>query len=69
MNNKSTSGSKHIKIKYLPVRDFVKNGDIFVQHIDTDSMIADPLTKGLRPIIFSKYVESMGIMGSFDALV
>ena len=29
-NNKSTSGSKHIEIKYLTIKDFVKNGDILL---------------------------------------
>ena len=51
-NNKSSKGSKHIKLKYLTVRDLVKNEDIMVQHIDTTNMLADPLTKGLRPITF-----------------
>ncbi|XP_017973542.1 PREDICTED: uncharacterized protein LOC108661411 [Theobroma cacao] len=69
-NNKSTSGSKHLEIKYLKVRDFVKNADIVVEHIDidTDNMLVDPLTKGLRPTVFSRHVESMGILGSLDVL-
>ena len=44
-NNKSTNGSKHIEIKYLIVRDFVKNGSIIIKHIGTDNMIIDPLIK------------------------
>ena len=47
----------------------MKNGDIIVKHIVTNSMIADLLTKGLRPIFFSRHVESMGVMVFFDALV
>jgi len=48
-NNKTTSGSKHLELKYLTVRDFVKNDDIMVDYIDTDSMLANLLTKGLSP--------------------
>ena len=51
-NNKSSSGSKHIEIKYLLVRDMVKKCDIIVEHINTQVMVADPLTKGLRPVDF-----------------
>ena len=51
-NNKSSKGSKHIELKYLTVRDLVKNEDIMVEHIDTTTMLADPLTKGLRLITF-----------------
>ena len=68
-NNKRTSGSKHKEIKYLIIRDFVKNGDIVVEYIDTDSMIVNPLTKGLRPTVFSRHVESMGVMRVFYALL
>ena len=67
-NNKHSSGSKHMEIKYLSVRDLVKKGDIVIEHIDTESMLADPLTKGLRPVTFKKHVDNMGILGSFDVL-
>ena len=67
-NNKTTSGSKHLELKYLTVRDLVKNGDILVEYINTDSMLADPLTKGLRPMVFKRHVESMGIVSSFHVL-
>ena len=47
----------------------MKNDNVDIELIDTDNMIADPLMKGLRPTIFSRHVESIGIVGSFDALV
>ena len=56
------------ELKYLTVRDLVKKGDITVEHIDTESMLADPLTKSLRPICFAKHVENMGVLSSFDVL-
>ena len=65
-NNKSSKGSKHIELKYLIVRDLVKNEDIMVEHIDTTNMLADPLTKGLRPITFQRHVFIIGIIKSFD---
>ena len=55
-NNKSSKGSKHIKLKYLTIRDLVKNEDIMVEHIDATNMLADPLTKGLRSITFQRHV-------------
>src|SRR5262249_61474835 len=67
-NNKNSSGSKHMEIKYLTVKDMVKKGDIKVEYINTEVMIANPLTNGLRPIIFKRYVESMSVIESFDVL-
>ena len=67
-NNKSSSGSKHIEIKYLVVRGFVKKRDVEIEHIRTDAMIADPLTKGLPPGIFRAHVANMGVVESFDVL-
>ena len=67
-NNKSSKGSKHIELKYLTVRDLVKNEDIMVEHIDTTNMLADPLTKGLALITFRPHVYNMGIVKSFVVL-
>ncbi|CAL5348050.1 unnamed protein product [Camellia sinensis] len=61
-NNKSGSRSKHIDIKYLTVRDHVKKQKVSIKHISTDMMIADPITKGLSVKVFSKHVESMGLI-------
>jgi hypothetical protein len=46
-NNKSGSRSKHIDIKYLRVREIIKRNKVFIEHICTELMIADPMTKGL----------------------
>ena len=67
-NNKSFSGSKYFELKYLTVRDFVKKEDITIKHIDTKSMLADPLIKRLRLICFTRYVKNMNILSSFDIL-
>ena len=68
-NNKISTGSKHMEIKYLTVKDLVKKGDIVIEHIRTESMLADPLTKGLKPITFKEHVVNMGVIKSFDSLV
>jgi len=49
INNRSLTKSKHIDIKFLVVKERVQSGQIFIEHLGTNSMIADPLTKGLPP--------------------
>ena len=68
-NNKISAGSKHMEIKYLTVKDLVKKGDIVIEHIRTEFMLADPLTKCLKPITFKEHVVNMGVIKSFDSLV
>ena len=48
-NNKSSIKSKHIDIKSLIVKERVQSGQISIEHLGTNAMIADPLTKGLPP--------------------
>ena len=66
-NNKISSGSKNTDIKYLLVRGPVKKGDIMIEHINTEAMIANPLTKG-RPVVFENNSENMGILSAFVVL-
>ena len=58
-NNKSVSRSKHIDIKYLAIRERVKEEKVVIEHISTESMIADPLTKGMPPKYFKDHVVQM----------
>ncbi|RVW74575.1 Copia protein [Vitis vinifera] len=44
-NNRSLSKSKHIDIKFLVVKERVQSLQVSIEHISTNSMIADPLTK------------------------
>ena len=39
-----------------------------VEHIPTELMIADPLTKGLIVQVFVNHVTRMGVVRSFDIL-
>jgi hypothetical protein len=60
-NNRSSSKSKHIDIKFLAVKEIIQSGLISIKHIGTTSMVADPLTKGLIPKQFHEHVAHMGI--------
>jgi transposase InsO family protein len=60
-NHKSGSRSKHIDIKYLAIRERVKDKSVVIEHVNTELMIADPLTKGMPPLKFKDHVESMGL--------
>ncbi|XP_075474447.1 secreted RxLR effector protein 161-like [Primulina tabacum] len=61
-NNRSSTKSKHIDIKFLVVKERIQNGKLSIEHIDTNSMVADPLTKGLPPKHFHEHTVSMCVM-------
>ena len=44
-NNRSSTKSKHIDIKFLVVKERVQSGQVFIEHIGTNSMVVDSLTK------------------------
>ena len=54
--------SRYIDIKFLVVKEKVQSGQIFIEHIGTNSMIADPLTKGLTLKVFHEHTASMGVI-------
>ena len=60
-NNKSGSRSKHIDIKYLVIRKRVKDKTVVIEHINTELMIVDPLTKGMPPSKFKDHIDHMGL--------
>ena len=55
-NNKSESRSKHINIKYLFIRERVKEMEVAIDYMSTEPMITDPLTKGMPPKYFKDNV-------------
>ncbi|KAH9782842.1 hypothetical protein KPL71_009093 [Citrus sinensis] len=61
-NNRSSTKSKHIDIKFLVMKERVQSGQISIEHIGTNSMIADPLTKGLPPKVFHEHTARMGVI-------
>ena len=61
-NNRSSTKSKHIDIKFLVVKEKVQSREVAIEHIGTNSMIADPLTKGLPPKVFHEHTTHMGVV-------
>ncbi|KAG8488952.1 hypothetical protein CXB51_016966 [Gossypium anomalum] len=68
-NNRSSSKSKYIDIKFLVVKERVQNVQISIEHIGTNSMIADPLTKGLPPKVFHEHTAHMGVTLFEDIMI
>ena len=50
-----------MKLKYLVVKEEVKNQRVSVEHISTNLMVANPLTNGLPPRTFNEHVERMDV--------
>src|SRR5262249_10981328 len=60
-NDKYSKGAKHMELKYFAVKEEVQKQRVSIEHISTNFMVADPLTKGLPPKTFNEHVERMGI--------
>jgi hypothetical protein len=63
-NNKSSGAAKHIDIKYYVVKNKVQDQIINLEHISTEKMLADLLTKSLPPNVFREHVAGMGLRES-----
>ena len=63
-NNKSSGAVKHINMKYYVMKDKVRDHIISLEHISTEKMLADPLTKGLPSNVFREHLASMGLRES-----
>ena len=50
-----------MELKYFAVKEEVQKQRVSIEHLSTNLMIADPLTKGLTPKIFSEHIERMGL--------
>ncbi|GMJ07191.1 hypothetical protein HRI_004388300 [Hibiscus trionum] len=61
-NNKIRNRSKHIDIKYLAIRERVKEKKVVIEHINTEQMLVDPLTKDMPPHKFKDHVVTMGLV-------
>ncbi|CAL9078779.1 unnamed protein product [Musa textilis] len=61
-NGKYSSGSKHIEIKYLVVRERVQKQQVSIENLSTTMMIADPFTKALQCKTFKEHVLRMGLV-------
>ncbi|KAE9584420.1 putative RNA-directed DNA polymerase [Lupinus albus] len=61
-NDRYSRGTKHMDLKFLSVKEEVRKEKVSIEHIGTDLMVADPLTKGLSPKIYIGHVERMGVI-------
>jgi transposase InsO family protein len=53
--------SKHIRIRYHAIRDFIEHGDIKAIYIPTEQMTADGLTKAVKPEVLKRMVQALGL--------
>ena len=60
-NDKYSRGVKHMELKCFTIKGEVRKHRVCIEHIRTDLMIADPLTKGLQPKTFKEHVHRMGL--------
>ena len=51
-----------MELKYFFVKKEVHKQRVSIEHINTNLVIVYPLTKGLLPKTFIKYVENMNII-------
>ena len=68
-NNRCSSKSKHINIKFLVVKERVQSLQVSIEHISTNFMIANPLTEGVPPKAFHEHVARMGVVHLGDILI
>ncbi|GKU97469.1 hypothetical protein SLEP1_g10613 [Rubroshorea leprosula] len=53
--------TKHIKIKYHVIRNYVRDKEIILQHCDSEVQVADILTKALPRQKFEKFKDMLGV--------
>ena len=58
-NNKNESQNKHIDIKYLAIRECIKENKVVIEYISIELIIANPLTKRMPPMMFKDHVVQM----------
>lgn len=62
-NNSSFENAKHIDTKHHAIRDYQRKGIVHVQYLQTTSMPADIMTKGLTA---PKILRAKALLGIFD---
>ncbi|KAL5159822.1 hypothetical protein HKD37_15G044076 [Glycine soja] len=68
-NNKTSSDFKFMELNLLTMRDLYKDYAIVVSHVGTNSLLTDPLTKGLRLVILKRQIDNMSIVNSFNLIM
>jgi hypothetical protein len=64
-SNKSTTSCRHMELKNFVVKERTENQLVQIVSIGTKEMIADPLTKGLAPGLYSELVMRMRLLNFF----
>ena len=65
-NNRSSTKSKHIDIKFPVVKERVQSGQLSIEHIKINSIIVDPLTKEMPPKVFHEHTTRICVMSFED---
>lgn len=52
---------KHLDLRFYWLRDEVEKGSIRLEHIRTDEMLADLLTKSSQRVKVQRFAEMMGL--------
>jgi len=50
-----------MELKYFVVKEEVQKRRVSIEHISTDLMIVNPLTKGLPPKLYAGHVKNMAL--------
>lgn len=53
-----------MKLKYFAVKKVIHKHKVSMEHISTNLMIVDPLTKGLQSKVFGGHVENVSIIST-----
>ena len=60
-NDKYFNGTKHMELKYLTAKKEIQKQRVSIEHIITQLMTADLLTKGIPPKTFKEHVDRIGL--------
>ena len=53
--------TKHIKKRHYYIRDAITEKEVFLKHISTNNIVADPLTRPITRDILVRHVRSLGL--------
>lgn len=53
--------TKHIAVRYHAIQDHVSNGEIRLEYLRSDKMVADGLTKATNHVTQKQLVDSLGL--------
>ena len=53
---------KHIDIHYYFIQDYLEKGDILLQYLPIDAIIANILTKPLDKVKFERFRSQLGVV-------